>query len=58
MPFLSYRHITGIMTVPLYLNTPFPGSHLVIDDNGLPSYQMDASAAFTVTDINNYINNH
>ncbi len=41
------------MTVPLYLNTQFPGSHLVIDTEGLPVYQKDTFASFTVSHINN-----
>ena len=39
----------GLMNVPLYLNTPLPGSHLVIDERGLPIYQMDAAVTFTVS---------
>lgn len=36
------------MNIPVYLNSPFPGSHLVIDEQGLPVYQSMEPAQFTV----------
>lgn len=36
------------MEVPLYLTSPLPGSHLVINDQGLPVYQTTADVGFTV----------
>lgn len=38
------------MSVPVYTNGPLPGAHLVVDDvTGLPVYQEQASALFTVS---------
>ena len=36
------------MQVPYYTSTPFPGAHLILDSNGLPVYQGQATAMFTV----------
>lgn len=40
------------MTVPLYLSSFLPGSHLIIDNiTGLPVYQGSADVTFTVSVI-------
>ena len=45
-----YRRISGIMSVPLYLDSFLPGSHLVIDNTtDLPVYQGKADVTFTVS---------
>ncbi|KAL5466810.1 hypothetical protein EMCRGX_G030960 [Ephydatia muelleri] len=43
-----FRFIRGYMQVPYYTSTPFPGAHLILDSNGLPVYQGQATAMFTV----------
>ena len=43
------RRLQGTMSIPLYLTSVLPGSHLVINKtSGLPVYQGDAEAIFTV----------
>jgi len=42
------RRIQGLMSVPLYLTSPNPGSHLVISDQGLPVFQGWSEFNFTV----------
>ena len=37
------------MQVPTYISDPLPGSHLVIDNNGLPVYQGNIDVSFTVS---------
>lgn len=50
------RRISGIMSVPLYLNDFLPGSHLVISNiTGLPVYQRKADVTFTVSCTYTYI---
>jgi hypothetical protein len=43
-----FRRLRGIMFVPSYLTSPLPGSHLVINERGLPVYQNDVPVTFTV----------
>ena len=44
------RRISGIMSVPLYISSFLPGSHLVIDNTtNLPVYQGKADVTFTVS---------
>eukprot|EP00117_Sycon_ciliatum_P036882 scpid29561/ scgid1398/ len=43
-----FRHIEGTFKVPYYTNKPGPGSHLVIDEKGLPVFQGVAEAEFEV----------
>jgi len=43
-----YRLIEGEYTVPYYLTSMLPGSHLVLDENQRPVYQGETTATFTV----------
>jgi len=43
-----FRVIEGRFTVPLYMDSRFPGSVLVLDPRGNPVYQGDVSVDFTV----------
>eukprot|EP00002_Diphylleia_rotans_P011504 TRINITY_DN2272_c0_g1_i1.p1 TRINITY_DN2272_c0_g1~~TRINITY_DN2272_c0_g1_i1.p1 ORF type:complete len:652 (-),score=111.06 TRINITY_DN2272_c0_g1_i1:268-2223(-) len=43
-----FRRIRGTFTVPLYMNSRFPGSVLVLDGRGNPVYQGDVNIDFTV----------
>lgn len=43
----------GTMAIPLYTTTALPGAHLVIGDSGLPVYQREAEAIFTVNHSSN-----
>lgn len=53
------RRISGIMSVPLYLDDFLPGSHLVISNiTGLPVYQRKADVTFTVSCTYVYIHVH
>ncbi|WAS91997.1 hypothetical protein [Nannocystis punicea] len=41
-------YVEGTMTVPLYLDQPGPGAHLVLGDDGLPSQNGAAEFDFTL----------
>jgi hypothetical protein len=42
------RRIQGMLSVPLYLTSPHPGSHLVLGDQGVPVFQGFSEFNFTV----------
>jgi hypothetical protein len=46
-PFI-FRKIKGIMSAPMYTDSPFPGAKLVLDARGLPVYQAQTDVTFTV----------
>ena len=46
--FPSYRFISAETTVPDYLSSSLPGSHLVTDTNDIPIYQRDSVLSFLV----------
>ena len=48
-PLPLHRKIVGIMSAPLYTNTPFPGAKLVLNNEGLPIYQGQTDVTFTVS---------
>ena len=57
----THRRIVGLMTVPIYTSTIFPGAHLVTNEQGLPVYQGSAEATFTVcvtSPLHNRTTNH
>lgn len=43
---VTFRYIEGTYTVPLYMDSPYPGARLVYGDDGLPGYQGDHEVDF------------